>query len=109
MRKEPERSRNYIRKDLVASVEIDRKEERGEDHHHGGAIHFLLRGPRHALHLDSDVRDVVANALQGILTNCQFIGHSDRCFLVLWCFSYSREPRLQPACCLAGAEGLEPP
>src|ERR1051326_5053699 len=105
MQKEPENSSNAVRKSLVAGVEINRKQECREDHHHGSAVDFLLRRPGHALHLNADIRDVIPHALQGVLTDCHFVGHNDPYFLLL----VSAADACQSNCCLAGAEGLEPP
>jgi hypothetical protein len=77
MQKESERTSNQVLKSLVAGIKVDRKQERGENDHYSRSIDFLLRRPGHALHLDSNIGDIVTNTIQRIFSNCNFIGHGD--------------------------------
>src|SRR5712692_6079310 len=62
--------------DSVADGEKAGEEERGQDHHHRRAVDLLLARPRHPLHLDANVEEVIARAFPNPFLYRQLFSHS---------------------------------
>src|SRR5579863_3715276 len=62
--------------DSVADGEVAGEEKRGQDHHHRRAVDLLLARPRHPLHLDPNVEEVIAGPFPEAFLYRQLFSHS---------------------------------
>src|SRR5262249_25608372 len=98
---------------VIEDEEIHPEERGGQDHHDGGRVDFLLRGPRHPLQLVANLAqkqtrtlEPAARCFSDVVESARRIsGHSFQ--PSIRCFSILCLPR--PSRRLAGQEGIEPP
>ena len=66
-------------KRLIANPKINAEKKSRQDHHHGGAVDFLLARPSHPLRFHSYFVDILPDRCQSSLG--MFQGNLQRCYL----------------------------